>query len=187
MNQPPEISEMLSDWSNGDSHAIEKLMPHVYDELHKQARRFMRRESADHTLQTSALVNEAYLKLKKRNGVNFENRSHFFAIASQIMRRILVDYARAKNRKKRGGEVRSITLDEAIVPTENSSDVDLVALDQALKRLAAFDERQAKIVELKYFGGMTLVETAEVLSVSRSTVAQEWTAARAWLHRELTQ
>ncbi|MEZ5346726.1 MAG: sigma-70 family RNA polymerase sigma factor [Pyrinomonadaceae bacterium] len=188
MNQSQSITEMLQNWSNGDQQALEDLMPLVYAELHKQAASYLRRERANHTLQTSALVNECYLRLIDQKNTNFRDRSHFFAIAANIMRRILVDYARGRNRKKRGGKAVPVTLDDSsVAAVENGLRIDLVALDEALSRLAAVDGRQASVVELRYFAGMSLEETAEVLDVSRTTVAQEWTMAKAWLHRELTK
>ncbi|MCB1024579.1 MAG: sigma-70 family RNA polymerase sigma factor [Acidobacteria bacterium] len=187
MNQPQKITEMLQNWSNGDQQALEDLMPLVYSELHRQASGYLRRERANHTLQTSALVNEVYLKLVDQKSTSFRNRSHFFAIAANMMRRILVDYARGKNRKKRGGNDVPVTLDETMALTNTDQNVDLEALDEALNRLAINDKRQASVVELRYFAGMSLEETAEVLGVSRTTVAQEWAMARAWLHRELSK
>lgn len=187
MKQAQAITEMLHNWSNGDRKALDDLMPMVYAELYKQASRYLRRERVNHTLQTSALVNEVYLKLIDQKNTSFKNRSHFFAIAANLMRRILVDHARGKNRKKRGGNVVPITLDESLTDANAEKSIDLVVLDEALDRLAVIDHRQAKVVELRYFAGMSLEETAEVLNVSRTTVAQEWVMAKAWLHRELTK
>jgi RNA polymerase sigma factor (TIGR02999 family) len=178
---------MLRAWSDGSRAALEELMPLIYDELRRQARRFLRRESPNHTLQTTALIHEAYLKLIDQREVTWENRAHFFAIAAQAMRRILVDHARAKHRDKRGGDFVKLPLEEAALAVSNEKNLDLVALDEALTRLAEMDERQAQIVELRYFSGLTLEEAAEVLKISRSTVADEWAMAKAWLYRELTR
>jgi RNA polymerase sigma factor (TIGR02999 family) len=179
---------MLRDWSGGKAEeALDNLLPLVYDELHKQAARFMRKERAGHTLQTTALINEAYLKLIDRRGVNWESRTHFFAAAAQAMRRILVDYARTKYREKRGGDNLKLQLDEAISVEEEETGVDLLALDEALNKLAELDEQQARVVELKYFSGLSLEETAHALHISRATVARDWETARAFLHRELTK
>ena len=178
---------MLREWSGGNREALEDLMPLVYDELHKQAARFLSRERADHTLQATALIHETYIKLVDQREVNWESRTHFFAIAANLMRRILVDYARRKNREKRGGDVVKLTLEEAVLVVGKEKSVDLMALDEALTKLEKIDEQQARIVELRYFGGMTLEETAEALQISRTTVADDWSMAKAWLHRELTR
>lgn len=178
---------MLREWSGGNRQALEDLMPLVYDELHKQAARFLRRERAGHTLQTTALIHETYIKLIDQREVNWESRAHFFAIAASLMRRILVDYARRKNRNKRGGANLNLTLEEAALVAGKEKSVDLMALDEALTRLEKIDEQQARVVELRYFGGMTLEETAEALKISRTTVADDWSMAKAWLHRELTK
>ena len=178
---------MLREWGNGNREALETLMPLVYDELHKQARRYLRRERANHTLQTTALIHEAYLKLIDQRDVNWESRTHFFAVAANMMRRILVDHARAKHREKRGGEGENLPLEEAMLIVSDEKTIDLIALDEALNRLAEFDEQQSRIVELRYFSGLTLEETAAVLGISRTTVATDWALAKAWLHRELTR
>ncbi len=186
MNETQQITQMLRDWGGGNREALEGLMPLVYDELHRQAANFLRRERSDHTLQATALINETYLKLIDQRDVNWESRTHFFAIAASMMRRILVDYARTKNREKRGGGAIKLTLNEdALVSKERS--IDLMALDQALTRLEKHDEQQARIVELRYFSGLTLEETAAALKVSRTTVVNDWAMAKAWLHRELTR
>lgn len=177
---------MLREWSGGKPEALDKLLPLVYTELHRQAASFLRRERAGHTLQTTALINEAYLKLIDRRDVNWQSRTHFFAVAAQAMRRILVDYARAKHREKRGGDNVKLSLDDATLVAAKEKGVDLIALDEALNKLAKFDKQQARVVELRYFSGLSLEETAEALHVSRATVARDWEAARAWLHRELT-
>ena len=187
MSKAHKITQMLREWSDGDRAALEELMPLVYDELHKQAALFLRRERSDHTLQTTALIHETYLKLIDQRDVNWESRTHFFAIAANLMRRILVDYARAKHREKRGGDAVRLTLDKAELEISKEKSIDLMALDEALTRLESFDERQSRIVELRYFGGLTLEETADALKVSRATVAADWNMAKAWLHRELTR
>jgi RNA polymerase sigma-70 factor, ECF subfamily len=181
------ITQLLLTWNDGNPEALEKLMPLVYDELHRQAARFLRRERADHTLQTTALIHEAYLKLVDEREMNWESRTHFFAIAANIMRRILIDYARAKNAEKRGGDYLKIPLEEAEAVAGKEKGIDLMALDEALTKLEKIDRRQARIVELRYFGDLTLEETAKALDVSRTTVADDWAMARAWLHRELTR
>jgi RNA polymerase sigma factor (TIGR02999 family) len=178
---------MLRQWSDGNREALEELMPLVYDELHRQAARFLSRERANHTLQTTALIHETYLKLVDQRQVNWESRTHFFAIAANLMRRILVDYARSKNREKRGGDYLILPLEEAESVAGKEKSIDLIALDEALTRLEKIDKRQARIVELRYFGDLTLEETAKVLQISRTTVADDWAMAKAWLHRELTR
>lgn len=182
------ITEMLREWSEGDKpEVLDKLLPLVYDELHRQAARYLRRERPGHSLQTSALVNEAYLKLIVQRDVNWQSRTHFFAVAAQAMRQILVDYARAKHRLKRGGDNIRISLEAATLVAPNEKGVDLIALDEALSRLARRDLQQSRVVELKFFSGLSLEETAEALRVSRATVARDWESARAWLHREMTR
>ena len=178
---------MLRDWSNGNREALEDLMPLVYEELHKQAARFLSRERRDHTLQTTALIHETYLKLVDQREVNWESRTHFFAISANLMRRILVDYARKKHREKRGGDVAKLPLEEAALVVGKEKSIDLMALDEALTKLEKKDKQQARIVELRYFGGLSLEETAEALQISRTTVANDWAMAKAWLHRELTR
>lgn len=188
ISESHEITQILRDWNNDRYAVMDKLMPFVYNELHRQAARFLRREKANHTLQTSALIHEAYLKLIDQKSVEWQSRTHFYAIAAQAMRRILVDYARTKHRDKRGGENENLPLDEALeIATENEKSVDLIALDEALNRLGKIDEQQARVVELKYFADLSLEETAEALGISRATVAREWAMAKAWLHRELTR
>jgi len=176
---------MLHECSDGKVAAWNDLLPFVYDELHRQAARYMRRERPGHTLQTTALIHEAYLKLIDQRNVNWESRTHFFAIAAQAMRRILVDYAKTAHRKKRGGNDIKLPLDEAVLAARNERSVDLIALDEALDRLAERDPQQARIVELRYFSGLTLEETAEALHISRATVASDWSMAKVWLFREL--
>jgi len=181
------ITELLLAWNEGNREALDKLMPLVYDELHRQAARFLRRERSDHTLQTTALIHEAYLKLVDQREANWESRTHFFAIAANLMRRILVDYARSKKREKRGGDYLILPLEEAEAVAGKEKSIDLMAIDEALTKLEKIDQRQAKIVELRYFGDLTLEETAQALGVSRTTVADDWAMAKAWLHRELTR
>lgn len=166
---------------------LEALVPLVYEELHRQAHRFLRRERQNHTLQTTALINEAYLKLIKEKNVHFESRTHFFAIAANLMREILVNHAKAKHRLKRGGIKSDLPIEEALTVAAGEKDFDLMALDEALTRLARMDWRQARIVELKFFGDLTLQETADVLGISTATVKRDWTIAKIWLHHELTR
>jgi RNA polymerase sigma factor (TIGR02999 family) len=185
MNKPAsqDITRLLLAWSAGDKAALDELMPIVYGELRKLARGYMRNQPADHTLQTTALVNEAYLRLIDSSRVNWQNRTHFFAISAQLMRRILVDFARRRSSLKRGGEVQKIELDEALVmPLEPKTD--LVALDEALKILAEMNPRQSQVVELRYFGGLSEEEIADHLAVSVRTVRRDWSVARAWLFRK---
>ncbi len=180
-----QITRLLHEWKNGQKEAFDQLFPFVYDELHRRASVYLRNERQGHTLQTTALVNEAYMKLVDKNELEYEDRNHFFAVAANAMRRILVDYARTRKREKRGGKDDNLPLDEARLISVNEKSVDLVALDEALKQLAEFDERQAKIVELKYFGGMTNEETAGVLGISNVTVRRDWDMAKAWLHKQI--
>lgn len=182
-----EITRMLREWSSGDSEAINRLIPLVYDELHRQAARYLRRENKGHTLQTTALIHEAYLKLVDQRDVEWQNRAHFFAIAAQAMRRILVDHARTKQREKRGGKDEKLPLEAAMTLAVDEQSVDLIQLDEALTKLAGIDERQARVVELKFFSGLSLEQTAEALNISRATAAREWNVARAWLYREMTR
>lgn len=183
-----DITEILRDWSGGDAEALERLLPLVYKELHRQAAAYLRRERVDHTLQATALINEAYMKLVDQRSLNFEDRTHFFAISARLMRQILVDHARAKHRAKRGGtDAVKVDLDEAVHVGANEPNVDLIALDDALGRLAKVDDQQARLVELRYFSGLSLDEAAEALKISRATAARDWNVARAWLKRELTR
>jgi RNA polymerase sigma-70 factor (ECF subfamily) len=179
-----EITGLLVNWSSGDQSALEKLLPLVEKELRRLAHSYMRRESPGHTLQTTALVNEAYLKLVDQTRTKWQNRAHFFGIAAQIMRRILLNHARNQRRKKRGGEAIHVSLSEASVMTLGNSK-ELIALDEALLRLADLDERKSRVVELRYFGGLDVEETAEVLKVSQITVMRDWKFAKAWLSREI--
>lgn len=179
-----EVTQLLVAWSGGDTSALEKLMPLVYQELRRLAKRYMAQERPGHTLQTTALVNEAYLRLVDWKEVRWQNRAHFFGVAAQMMRRILVDFARSRQYAKRGGGAVQVSLDEAAAfSTERGAD--LVALDDALKSLAAFDERKSRVVELRFFGGLSVKETAEVLKVSEETVMRDWKLAKVWLMREI--
>ena len=181
-----EITEMLKACSGGNREAMDKLVPFVYQELHRQARQYLRRERSNHTLQTTALVHEAYLRLIEQRFVDWQNRAHFFGLAANMMRRILVNYAVSQNRLKRGGKDETLPLEEALCVAVEERDVDLLALDRALNELAELDERQARIVELRYFGDLTIEETAEVLSISTATVKRDWNMAKAWLRAELS-
>ena len=187
---PDEITEMLRAWGEGDREALDALVPSVYDELHRQAHRYLRGERHNHTLQTSALINEAYIRLAGQKDVQWQNRTHFFGIAASIMRRILVDYARTQQRVKRGGNDQDLPLDVALSVvaemTNEQTRIDLILLDGALDKLSEIDERQARIVELRYFSGLTLEETARVLDVSEMTIKRDWNVAKAWLRREIT-
>ena len=185
MSETLNITQMLRQWSDGNREVLEELMPLVYDELHRQAARFLSRERPNHTLQTTALIHETYLKLIDQREVSWESRTHFFAIAATLMRRIMVDYARTKNREKRGGDYLKLPLEEAELVAGKEKSVDLMALDEALTKLEKIDRRQARVVELRYFGDLTLEETAAALKISRTTVAEDWAMAKAWLYREL--
>ena len=188
MPPPPpahQVTELLVRWREGDRRALDELMPLVYQELHRLAAHYMRGERPGHTLQTSALVNEAYLRLAGREEVNWQDRAHFFAVAANAMRRVLVDHARRRDNQKRGGEVRKVSLDEALtVSAERAAEV--VALDEALARLAEVSPRKSRLVELRFFGGLSVEETAEVLQVSPGTVMRDWTFVKAWLLKEIT-
>ena len=180
-----EVTQLLMDWGNGNQAAAEKLMPLVYEELHRLAHHYMNKERPGHTLQTSALVNEAYLRLIDQKQVHWQNRAHFFGIAAQLMRRILVDYARSRRYQKRGGDARQVDLDEAMIVSQERA-ADVIALDDALKSLAEFDARKSQIVELRFFGGLSIEETAQALAVSPGTVMRDWTLAKAWLRKAVT-
>ena len=181
-----EVTQLLKAWSGGDQQALKKLTPIVYRQLHQIAQRYMGRERFGHTLQTTALVNEAYLRLVDCGQVNWQDRAHFLAVSANLMRRILIDFARSRGYVKRGGAILHIPLEEA-PSASNEPDVNLVALDDALKTLAAVDERKSKVVELKFFGGLNVEETAEVLGVSSDTVMRDWRLAKIWLLRELSR
>jgi RNA polymerase sigma-70 factor, ECF subfamily len=179
-----EITQLLLAWSDGDQAALEKLTPLVYAELRRLAKGYMFGERPGHTLQTTALINEAYMRLIDWKNVRWQGRAHFFGVAAQVMRRILVDFARARHYAKRGGAAQQVSLDEAVTIHEDRS-AELIALDEALKSLAEIDPRKSQIVELRFFGGLNAKETAEALKVSQRTVEREWNSARAWLYREL--
>jgi RNA polymerase sigma factor (TIGR02999 family) len=181
-----EVTQLLKAWSQGDNAALDELYRIVYDELHRLAHRYMSRENAGHTLQTTALVNEAYLRLAETKDMNWQDRAHFFAVSANVMRRILIDEARARRADRRGGANLTIALDEAL-DVERGEDLDLIALDLALQGLAKVNRRQSQVVELRYFGGLSVEETAEVLKVSADTVMRDWRFAKAWLKREMVR
>ena len=181
-----EVTELLQQWSNGRKDALDHLLPKIYAELRTLASSYLRRERHDHTLQATALVHEAFLRLVDQRAVRWQNRAHFFGIAAQAMRRILVDHARAHSARKRGDGERPLSLDEALA-VDSNVDVNLLALDEALIRLATIDPRQSRVVELRFFGGLTMDEAAEVLHISPATVGREWTLAKAWLYAELAR
>ncbi|HSB10446.1 MAG TPA: sigma-70 family RNA polymerase sigma factor [Blastocatellia bacterium] len=185
MPSTKEVTRLLVDWGNGDQAALDKLIPLVHDELRRLAGRYMRRESQGHTLQTSALVNEAYLRLVDQKSVQWQNRAHFFGVAAQLMRRILVDHARSRLRAKRGGGAQMVSFVEPAVMSEEVADV--IALNAALTELEELDPRKSRIVEMKFFGGLTTEEVAEVLKVTPRTVEREWRKAKAWLHRAISK
>src|ERR1700719_3807262 len=182
--QGDDVSALLRAWSEGDRKALERLTPIVYDELHRLARRYMKRERPGHSLQTTALVNEAYMRLVDYKRMQWQKRAHFFAVSAQLMRRILVEHARRRN-LKRGGGVQHVSLDEAAV-VGSARAADFVAIDDAMNALARLDPRKVQVVEMRFFGGLSVEETAEVLKVSPVTVMRDWSTAKAWLHRELT-
>ncbi len=181
---PEEVTELLVAWGNGNEAALEKLMPLVYEELRRLAHHYMSRERPGHTLQTTALVNEVYFRLVDQKHMHWQNRAHFFAISAQLMRRILVDHARSHQYAKRGGGAPKVSLDEGAVVAQEQA-ADLIALDDALLRLAAIDDRKSRIVELRFFGGLSVEETAEALKISSRTVMREWSMAKAWLYRTI--
>jgi RNA polymerase sigma factor (TIGR02999 family) len=185
MHGEADITGLLIEWNGGDEAALAKLMPAVYDELRRIARRHLRRESPERTLQTTALVHEAYLKLIDQTRINWQNRAQFFGVAATMMRRILVDHARKRVRDKRGGKAVKISLDDGAVDVSDERAAALVALDEALERLAAEDPQKARLVELRYFGGLSIEETAEVLGVGTATVVRHWRAVKAWLFKEI--
>jgi RNA polymerase sigma factor (TIGR02999 family) len=181
-----DVTEILLNWRSGDQSALDQLLPLVYQELRRLADHFLRREAPGHTLQATALVHEAYLRLVDQSQANWQNRAHFFGVAANLMRQILIQYARAKHADKRGGDQRKIYLDDA-GPIAQDRPLDLIALDDALQTLAEISPRQNQIVELRYFGGLSIEETAEVMSLSPATIKREWSMAKAWLFRELAK
>jgi RNA polymerase sigma factor (TIGR02999 family) len=180
-----DVTQLLVAWSNGDEAAGDELIPLVYEELHRLAHHYMNGERPSHTLQTSALINEAFVRLVDQRDVHWQNRSHFFGIAAQMMRRVLVDYARSRQYQKRGGDVVQVSLSEELI-VSNEQTAEVVALDDALKSLATFDQRKCQIVELRFFAGLSIEEAAQVLGLSAGTVMREWTLAKAWLRKEIT-
>jgi RNA polymerase sigma factor (TIGR02999 family) len=183
---PHDVTQLLQAWSEGDEEALDKLAPVVYEELHRLAQRYMAHERPGHTLQTTALVNEAYLRLVDSAQTSWQNRAQFFAVCSKVMRHILVDWARSRQAMKRGGAVRPLELEETLVVAE-APGADLVALDDALKALAALDPRKSQVVELRFFGGLSVEETSEVLGVSAGTVMSDWKLAKSWLRCQLSR
>lgn len=183
---PQDVTQLLVAWNQGDQAALDQLLPTVYDELRRLARSYLRRERPDHTLQATALVHEAYLRLIDQNQVTWQNRAHFFGIAAQMMRRILVNHALAKKAEKRGGLQHKLSLDEAVSFAQDR-EVDVVALDDALKTLESLDPQQSRIVELRFFAGLSIEEAAEVLGISPATVKRDWSTAKLWLRREISK
>ena len=180
-----QVTRLLADWRNGDQTALDRLLPLVYEELHRIAARYMRGERREHTMQTTALVNEAYMRLADYKRMQWQDRAHFFAVAAQAMRRILIDFARARRNRKRGGDAERVSLDEGIAPTPDNS-TDLLALNEALEQLEKMNARQARVVELRYFGGLDEKEVGHVLGIAPRTVRADWQLARAWLYKTLT-
>jgi RNA polymerase sigma factor (TIGR02999 family) len=180
-----EVTELLARWGEGDKGVLDRLLPMVYSELHRMAAGYLRRERVDHTLQPTALINEAYLRLVGSSNISWESRAHFFGIAARVMRRILVDHARQHQADKRGADFQKVPIDAANEPGSKPEAVDLVALDAALSRLAELDPEQSKLVELRYFAGLTIEEAAETMSLSVATARRRWTSAKAWLRREI--
>jgi RNA polymerase sigma-70 factor (ECF subfamily) len=186
MGENPDVTLLLSALTRGDDGAASKLIPVVYAELRRLAGSYMRRERTDHTLQATALVHEAYLKLVEQRSVNWQSRAHFFGVAAQLMRRILIDHARGHTRQKRGGDDQKVSLDEALIFSEQQAD-ELLAVDDSLNQLAKIDPRQAKVVEMRFFGGLSIEEAAEALQVSPKTVKRDWSVAKAWLYADLKE
>jgi RNA polymerase sigma factor (TIGR02999 family) len=182
----PDVTQLLVNWSRGDQAALDQLMPLVYGELRRLASAYLRRERSNHTLQSTALVHEAFLRMVNQQEVQWKNRAHFYGIAAQMIRRILVDYARSQHAEKRGAGAIKLELDEAMAVPQSSSQVDLLGLSDALDRLAEMDERQSRVVELRFFAGLSIEETAEVLHLSPASIKREWQTARAWLFREMS-
>ena len=180
-----EVTQLLIEWSNGDKAALDKLMPLIHDELRRLAHHYMSRERGDHTLQTTALVNEAYLRLAGQQKIEWQSRAHFFAVTAQVMRHVLIDHARRRHYIKHGGALQQVSLEDAAMMSQQRA-AELVALDEALNELAQLDPRKSRVVELRYFGGLSLEETAEVLEVSLMTVRRDWRAAKAWLYKAVT-
>jgi RNA polymerase sigma factor (TIGR02999 family) len=185
--EPQEITQMLLELTDGNEEVVNQILPHIYDELRRLASSYLRRERSNHTLQPTALVHEAYMKLIDQTRVKWQNRAHFFGIAAQVMRRILMDHARKHTAEKRGGDAEVLPIEEEILIVSHDKSAELIALDDALHPLAEIDERKAKIVELRYFGGLSIEETAEVIGVSVPTVNREWRMAKAWLYSELAR
>jgi RNA polymerase sigma-70 factor, ECF subfamily len=185
--EPREITQMLLELTDGNEEVVNQILPHIYDELRRLASSYLRRERSNHTLQPTALVHEAYMKLIDQSRVKWQNRAHFFGIAAQVMRRILMDHARKHTAEKRGGDAELLPIEEEILIVSHDKSAELVALDDALNQLAEMDERKAKIVELRYFGGLSIEETAEVLGVSVPTINREWRMAKAWLYSEIAR
>jgi RNA polymerase sigma factor (TIGR02999 family) len=181
-----DVTGLLHEWKQGDKHALDKLMPLVYDEMRRIAHRYMQKEHDGHTLQTTALINEAYVRLVGQQKIEWQNRSHFFAVTAQVMRHLLIDHARRQNFAKRGGGAERVALDDATMMSSERA-VELIALDEALGELAQMDPRKSRVVELRYFGGLSLEETAEVLDISLMTVRRDWRAAKAWLFRRIRE
>ncbi|MEP7212391.1 MAG: sigma-70 family RNA polymerase sigma factor [Acidobacteriota bacterium] len=185
--EPQEITQMLLELTDGNEEVVNQILPHIYDELRRLASSYLRRERSNHTLQPTALVHEAYMKLIDQSRVKWQNRAHFFGIAAQVMRRILMDHARKHTAEKRGGDAELLPIEEEILIVSHDKSAELIALDDALQQLAEMDERKARIVELRYFGGLSIEETAEVLRVSVPTVNREWRMAKAWLYSEIAK
>lgn len=185
--EPSEITQMLIELTGGNKDVVNRILPHIYDELRRLAGGYLRRERSDHTLQPTALVHEAYMKLIDQKHVKWQNRAHFFGIAAQVMRRILMDHARMHTANKRGGHAEKLPLEEEILIVSHDRSAELLALDEALETLAEMDEQKAKIVELRYFGGLSIEETAEVMGISVPTVNRHWRSAKAWLYSELAE
>lgn len=186
-NPPADITQMLIEMTDGNTEVVNQILPHIYGELRKLASSYLRRERSDHTLQPTALVNEAYLKLIDQKKVVWQNRAHFFGIAAQVMRRILLDHARKHTAEKRGGAAEVLPLEEEILVVSHEKSAELIALDEALETLAKMDEQKAKIVELRYFGGLSIEETAEVMGVSVPTINRQWRMAKAWLYGQVAR
>ncbi len=186
MGPAPDVTQLLVNWSRGDEAALEQLMPLVYGELRRLAQAYLRRERSNHTLQSTALVHEAFLRMVSQQDVQWKNRAHFYGIAAQMIRRILVDYARSQHAEKRGSGAVKLELDEAMAVAQPGVEIDLLGLNDALDRLAELDERQSRVVELRFFAGLSIEETAEVLHLSPASIKREWQTARAWLFREMS-